>query len=298
MSQELSSLPTLGVGLGFRDIYGADVLRHRKSIDFLEIVADHYFTPDRVKQTELEALSSLFPLIPHGLSLSLGSAEGLYQPALKHLKRLIAKVKPTWWSEHISWTRSGEVDIGHLSPLPFSREALTVLRQNIQVAKATIDVPLILENVTYDVQVPGADLDEASFLGEVCDQNDCGLLLDVTNLYTNSVNHRFDPIAFLHRLPLDRIVQLHFVGGHWRGERLIDSHSSSTPEEVWQLLEEVLRLAPIKGIILERDENLPPIEELLTEIGRARASGTAAGRWSSPDSSPVLPEVCGNHGTS
>jgi uncharacterized protein (UPF0276 family) len=145
--------------------------------------------------------------------------------------------------------------------------------------------------------IPGADLDEARFIGEVCEKNDCGMLLDVTNLYTNSVNHRFDPLRFLRRLPLERIVQLHFVGGHYLGDRLIDSHSSPTPPEVWQLLDEVLRIAPVKGVILERDEQLPPLHELVAEVEQAHALGVRHGRWPARLSS-VLAGVAKAHATS
>src|SRR5262245_19954478 len=106
--------------------------------------------------------------------------------------------------------------------------------------------------------MPGAEMEEPEFIAEVLRRNDCGLLLDVTNLYTNSINHHYDAVAFLEKLPLERIVQLHFVGGHEHDGTLIDSHSETTPKEIWSLLETVVSRAPVKGMILERDENLPP----------------------------------------
>ena len=264
-------LPNLGVGLGFRDPYTADVFRSRASVDFLELVADHFFEPTPAKQRQLDLLRSHFAVIPHGLALSLGSAEGLDQTYLEMFAHLVDQVRPAWWSEHIAFTRAGGIDIGHLTPLPKTRESLFVLRQNIETAKQAIPIPLILENITETITFPGQELEEAEFLTEIVTQNDCGLLLDITNLYTNSVNQRFDPLKVLWKLPPDRIVQLHFVGGHWEGNTLIDSHSSSTPEEVWQLMEEVVKYAPVKGIILERDEQLPAFDELLHELDRARS---------------------------
>jgi uncharacterized protein (UPF0276 family) len=182
----------------------------------------------------------------------------------------VQRLDPPYWSEHLAFTKAGGIDIGHLVSLPKTRETLRVLRDNIRQSREAIGIPLILENITETIRYPGAQLDEAQFLGEVLEENDCGMLLDVTNLYTNSVNHHFDPLQFLWRLPPQRLVQLHFVGGHWENGVLIDSHSSSTPEEVWQLLEEVIKFAPIRGIILERDERLPPVVELLSELDRAR----------------------------
>src|SRR5439155_25020083 len=128
---------------------------------------------------------------------------------------IVRRVSPPWWSEHIAFTRAGGVDIGHLSPVPFTYEAIDVLSRNIAEVRRYIDVPLILENITYMVEMPGAELNEAQFLTELLERTDCGLLLDVTNLYTNAVNHGYDLQSMLEQLPLERVVQLHFAGGYW-----------------------------------------------------------------------------------
>lgn len=263
-------LPPLGVGFGFRAPYRADVFLHAGDIDFLEVTADHYFDVPTDKLDELDLLRNRFPLIPHGLSLSLGSAKGPRPDYVRKLAALVELLRPPWWSEHIAFTRADSGNIGHLAPLPLTRDSLAILQRNIRSVRQEIPGPLILENITYEVTYPWSDLDEASFLGELLDTTNCGLLLDVTNLYTNSVNHGFDPLALLKRLPADRIVQLHFAGGHWRDGALIDSHSRPTPPEVWQLLDEVVKFAPVKGLILERDEKLPPFAEILGELRRAR----------------------------
>ncbi|MBI3327257.1 MAG: DUF692 domain-containing protein, partial [Nitrospinae bacterium] len=182
-------------------------------------------------------------------------------------------------SEHLAFTRAGRIDIGHLAPLPFSREAVQVLCENIAAARAWIETPLILENIAYLLTVPGGEMSEAEFLAEVAERAGCGLLLDVTNLHTNAVNHGYDPHAFLNSLPLQRVVQLHFAGGHWHQGVLIDSHSQPTPPEVWDLMDEVVARVPTKGIVLERDENLPPFEDLLAELDQAREMGRRYGRW-------------------
>jgi uncharacterized protein (UPF0276 family) len=120
---------------------------------------------------------------------------------------------------------------------------------------------------------------EAQFIAEVCERCDCGLLLDVTNLYTNATNHGYDPYAFLDQLPLERVVQLHFAGGHWDEGVLVDSHSAATHGEAWELMDDVVARVPIPSAVLERDENLPPIAELLDELDHARAIGRRYGRW-------------------
>jgi uncharacterized protein len=282
-----SQLPKLGVGLGLRQAYFGDVFQHRSQIDFLEIVADHFFETHPRSDEYLELFKNHFPIIPHGLALSLGSVEGLDRDYLERLRRIVERVNPPWWSEHIAFTRAGGIDIGHLTPLPKSRQSLAVLRSNIRHAMDAIQKPLILENITETIRFPQDHLDEASFLGQILDENECGLLLDVTNLYTNSVNLRFDPVQVLRRLPPDRIVQLHFAGGHWDGDYLVDSHSQSTPNEVWQLLEEVVKYAPLCGIILERDERLPPIAELMDELRKARGIAVQHGRFQPALSSQI-----------
>ena len=265
-----SELPRLGVGLGYRDAVRTDVFRNANQIDFLEITADHFFDPKPESNELLKLLASRFPLIPHGLGLSLGSADGLDRGYLNMLKRVVETVQPAWWSEHISFCRVGGIDIGHLTALPKTKATLRCLKENIRVATSEIGAPLILENITQSIEYENDTFDEASFLGEVLNENNCGLLLDVTNLYINSINYRFDAVQVLNRLPRDRIVQLHFVGFDREGDLLIDGHSHSTNLEIWQLLEEVVRYAPVCGAILERDEQLPPFSDILTELANMR----------------------------
>lgn len=271
MTERFSHLPVLGVGVGFRAPFKSDLFLNRGEVEFLEVTVDHFLDRGNEGDEELTLLADHFTLIPHGLDLSLGSAEGLNESYLRDLTAIVEKLNPPWWSEHIAFTRAGGIEMGHLSPLPFTYEALDVLTRNVETARRSIDVPLILENITYTVRMPGAEMTEAEFLRQIVERTGCGLLLDVTNLYTNSVNHGFSIDETIDALPLDAIVQLHFVGGRWDGDVLIDSHSSATPPEVWDLLTEILDRAPVKGVILERDENIPPFAEILGELRQARS---------------------------
>ena len=274
-----STLPALGVGLGFREPFRSDLFLHPGTVDFLEIIADHYFDPTPEKSAELDLLAEHFTLIPHGLNLSLGSADGLDHAYLDEFARLVARLDPPWWSEHIAFTRAGGIEIGHLTPLPFTREAIDAFATNVAQARRQITTPLILENITFSVHLPGAEMSEPAFLSALLDATGCGLLLDVTNLHTNCTNHRTDPLDLLEQLPLERVVQLHFTGGHTQAGQLIDSHSQPTPPEVWALLDHVIQHAPVRGMILERDENLPPFVELAAELARARDLGRRHHRW-------------------
>jgi uncharacterized protein len=261
----------LGVGIGFREPFLSELFLHQNKVDFLEIIAEHYLDRSHHKERELELLKAHFPLVPHALNLSIGSAEGLDLDYLNKLSKLIKQLNPPWWSEHICFTKAGGIDIGHLAPLPHTKEAIEVVCKNLEIVRRYIDVPIILENITYLVTIPGAEMTEAQFIGEIIERADCGLLLDVTNLYTNAINHNYDTKTFLSQLPLERVVQLHFVGGYWQDGILIDSHSHSTPQEIWQLMDEVIAKTSVKGIILERDENIPTFGELATELERARS---------------------------
>jgi uncharacterized protein (UPF0276 family) len=279
MENRLAHLPTLGVGLGFREPFRSDLFLHRGQVDFLEIIADHYLDAPPEKERELGLLAEHFILIPHAINLSLGSAEGIDSNYVRKLARLVRRLNPPWWSEHIAFTRAGGIDIGHLSPLPFTRKAVEVLYRNISEVRRRIEAPLILENITYTVAVPDGEMSEAEFLSEVLEHSNCGLLLDVTNLHINAVNHGYNPYTFLDRMPLDHVMQLHFVGGHWYSGMLVDSHSQSTPPQVWALMEAVVSRVSVRGIVLERDENWPPFQDLLRELEQARSIGKRHKRW-------------------
>jgi hypothetical protein len=270
MGGSLQNLPKLGVGVGFREQFRADLFLHQADIDFLEITADHYLDATAQKLAELDLLKQHFPLVPHGLNLSLGSAEGIDEKYLEKFAALIENVQPAWFSDHLCFTKSGGVDIGHLAPLAFTRESLNVLRRNIRRVREFIKTPLILENITYMVRFPFSEMDEAAFIAELIEETDCGLLLDVTNLYINSVNHDYDWRKFLENLPAERIVQLHFVGSHRHGNLLIDGHAHKTEAEIWNVFREVCVKSDVKGAILERDENFPPFAEILDELETAR----------------------------
>jgi uncharacterized protein len=266
----MEDLPKLGVGLGFREALRTDVFLNRSKIDFLEITSDHYLDATPKKLEELDLLRQHFSLIPHSLELSLGSAEGIDEDYLAKLADLIDRVEPVWFSDHICFTRSGGVKIGHLAPVPFTEEALKVFVRNIERVKRRISRSLILENITYNIQYPSSEMSEAEFIRRLLDETECGLLLDVTNLYINSVNIGFDWRDVLNELPLERVVQLHFVGSHRNGNRLIDAHANRTEEDIWNVFQEVCKRCDIKGAILERDENFPVFADIIEELETAR----------------------------
>jgi hypothetical protein len=262
--------PKTKIGFGFREQFRADLFLHRDKIDFLEITTDHYLDAGTAKREELKLLKDNFPLIPHSLELSLGSAEGIDRDYLEKVAELVEFVAPEYFSDHLCFTKSGGVKIGHLAPVPYTREAVSVFVRNISTVKKRIKTPLILENITYLVRFPSSEMSESEFIRRVLEETDCGLLLDVTNLYINSQNFDFNWRKFLDEIPLEKVVQLHFVGSHRNGKRLIDAHANRTESEIWEVFAEVCRRCNVKGAILERDENFPPFSEILEEIETAR----------------------------
>jgi uncharacterized protein (UPF0276 family) len=267
---KMNELPNLGVGIGFRPNLRTDIFLNREKIDFLEITSDHYIDAPKNKLEELELLAANFPLIPHSLELSLGSAEGIDSDYLEKVAEVVETVRPAWFSDHICFTHSGGIKIGHLAPVPFTDEALGVFVRNIEKVKKRIATPLILENITYNIQYPSSEMSETAFIRKLLGQTDCGLLLDVTNLYINSKNLGFNWKDYLDELPLERVVQLHFVGSHRNGSWLIDAHADSVEDEIWEVFREVVERCDIKGAILERDENFPDFSELTEELEKAR----------------------------
>lgn len=277
----MNKIPNLGSGIGYRDFWFRDLMNTTEDApDFLEVTADHFMDAPRWKMRELDALMEKFPIIPHGLDLSLGSADGLDEVYLEKLADLINKINPPYWSEHLAFTKAGGRELGHLAPLPFSWEAIEVLAKNVEKTKQFTDLPLILENITYGMEMPGGEMEEGTFIKEALEASGCGWLLDVTNLYVNSVNHSHDPDDFMNSAPMEKVVQLHYVGfSVGKNGYLIDNHGTDVNPEVRNLLERVLDRSSAKGAILERDENLPPFSKIAEEISLTRKAGKAAGRW-------------------
>ena len=266
----MESLPKLGVGIGFRPGLKPEIFLNRAEIDLLEITSDHYIDSPLDKLEELALLAEHFPLVPHSLDLSLGSAEGVDDEYLAKLADVVDIARPAWFSDHICFTHSGGVEIGHLAPVPLTDEALSVFVRNIEKVKKRVRPPLILENITYNVEYPSSTMSETRFIRRLLEETDCGLLLDVANLYINSVNLGFDWREWLSQIPLERVVQLHFVGAHRGHRRLIDAHADATGEEIWDVFREVSVRCDIRGAILERDENFPEFTVLAEELRRAR----------------------------
>jgi uncharacterized protein len=264
--------PYLGVGLGYRVPLHDDILANADRIDFLEFISDLYLyaPPERVDR--LAALRESFPLIPHGVGMSIGTAGSLSADYLHRLAALVQRVDAPWFSDHLSFTRVPDTDVEHLTPLWFTEESLASVCRNLrQVNDVIADRLFLLENITYYFPMPGNEMTEAEFVTRVLQDGGAGLLLDVNNVYVNSVNLGFDPYEFLASIPLERTVQIHLAGGRYVKDVLVDTHSDPVHETVWEMLDYVLDRAPVKAILLEWDQDWPEFGVLLDHLDRARA---------------------------
>ena len=269
MADALTAIPVLGSGLGYRRQIRQDILAARDEIDFLEIITDEYMDNPAYAR-HLEALCDIFPVITHGVGLSIGSATPPDRQYLRAIKRLSDLTRSPYYSEHLCMTQAPGLDIGHLSPIWFTEEMLATTIRQVNQVQDFLEKPLVLENVTYMMPIPHNSMSQTEFFNRLVEATGCGILLDVTNIFINSVNHRFDAAAFLRAMPLSHVIQVHIAGGVWRDGLLVDTHSRPVQEESWQLLALLTSLTKVRGIILEHDARFPKIDVLLSQVKRAR----------------------------
>lgn len=263
------TLPLLGIGLGYRQSLAKKTIESRSEIDFIEVITEQYFQMNALKMEELDDARE-FPVIPHGVELSIGSVDDLDLEHLARLKRFLDRIDAPWWSDHLSFTGADHGHLNNLLPLPFTREAVAYVVKRAKQVQQMVARPFLLENITAYMRLPGAEMTEAQFISEIVEQADCGMLLDVNNVYVNALNHNFDPFEFVDQLPLERVVQIHIAGHSREQNMVIDSHGAKVCEPVYKLLDYVLRRTDVKAILLERDQCFPRFEFLLKEIRTIR----------------------------
>lgn len=262
-------IPTLGVGLGFRGAIKDEILKASKEIDFLELIPEHFLTSKDT--TLLDVLREKFPLVPHGVDLSIGSTAIVDEAYLLALEKHIAFINAPYWSEHLAFTKSEIHNIGHLSPIVRTKESLALFVEKTKAIQERIKRPLIIENVTYQVDFSAHEYTEPQFFNELYEQAGVGMLLDMTNLFINSKNHGFDPMTYLKELNSGMIVQGHLIGYELRDGYYIDSHGSMVQEDLWSFCEEVSKVVKFKSVVVEWDKNFPDdFNEVLSVIRRAR----------------------------
>jgi uncharacterized protein (UPF0276 family) len=264
------SLPSLGVGLGLRRELAADTFEHADQIDWLEFVPENYMSVGGAARERLERARSAFPIVSHGVNLSLGTTDEINDEYIASISRLLDGVDSPWWSDHLCFTSHSNLYMHDLLPLPFSREAVKHVGRRAREVQERVGRPLLLENISFYMQMPGSEMTEPQFLAEVLEEADCGLLLDVNNIYVNCLNHKFDPYEYLDSIPLERTIQIHLAGHSHSSNVIIDTHGAAVVQPVFDLLEYVLKRTEVKAVMLERDQNFPAFPKLLAELEQIR----------------------------
>lgn len=264
-------IPTFaGFGLGLRKPHYADFLETAVPVDFVEVISENFMVAGGRPRHVLRKVRERHPVALHGVSLSVGSAHGIDPDYLVRLRALIDEIEPLFVSDHLSWSRTPGFNAHDLLPLPYTAEALDVVCANLHRAQDALGRPMLIENPSSYLTFARSDMTEWEFLKAVSDRTGCGLLLDVNNIHVSAINHGFDPIAYVEGLPLDRVRQIH-LAGHSQGETLlIDTHDKAVPPPVWALFAQVMdRVGPV-AVMIERDDDIPPLGDLLAELAMAR----------------------------
>ncbi|MEO3690691.1 MNIO family bufferin maturase [Roseateles paludis] len=268
-----------GFGLGLRvEHYAAFEAGVDAAVrpDWLEIISENYMVPGGKPLWHLERIRADYPLVMHGVSMSIGSTAPLDLDYLRDLKALADRLQPGWVSDHICWTGVDHRNLHDLLPMPYTAASLDHLTPRVQQVQELLQRPLVLENVSSYVRFAADEMSEAEFVAELLRRTGAGLLLDVNNIYVSSRNHGFDASDYLDRLPAAQVRQIHLAGHEDRGDIVIDTHDHPVRDEVWALYAEAVRRFGAVPTMIERDDHIPPLPELLAELDQARAVARAA----------------------
>jgi len=266
----LPDRPFLGFGLGLRPSHYESLLNDNPAVDWLEIITENYLVPGGKPLHYLDRIRERYPLVMHGVSLSIGSRDALNQDYLNQLRALVDRIQPRWLSDHLCWTGAHGINAHDLLPLPYTEEALKHVVGRVRHLQDFLGRRVLLENVSSYVTYPESEMTEWAFLSEIATRADCLILLDINNIYVSSVNHEFDPREYLEGIPPDRVWQFHLAGHRNLGDYIIDTHDEPIIENVWSLYAQALKRFGRVSTMIERDDNIPPLADLVTELDRVR----------------------------
>jgi uncharacterized protein len=271
--------PALGFGLGLRVDHYEEILAGEPRVDWFEVLTENYLVPGGKPLHYLMRMRERYPLVMHGVSLSIGSSAPLDMEYLRQVKALAARVQPQWISDHLCWTGVAGRNTHDLLPLPYTEEALANVAERVRRVQDFLGRRILLENVSSYVEFRDSHLTEWEFLAEIARRADCLILLDVNNIYVSSVNHEFDPHEYLAGIPAERVQQIHLAGHENHGDYLVDTHDHPVPDPVWKLYAAALERCGAVSTMIERDDHIPPLAELVAELDAARtlAAQTLAG---------------------
>jgi uncharacterized protein len=262
--------PYLGFGLGLRPQHYRDILETNPQVDWFEVISENYMIPGGQPLSFLDRIAERYPVVMHGVSLSIASTAPFDEEYLDGLNALARRVHPKWISDHLCWTGVHGVNLHDLLPFPYTREALDHIVSRVHHVQERIGRPLCLENVSTYVQFGQSEMSEWEFISELSERTGCWLLFDVNNVYVSAYNHGYDALDFLNGIPADRVIQFHLAGHSDMTNYIIDTHDHAIRDEVWTLYEAALRRFGPVSTMIERDDNIPPLADMLEELGHAR----------------------------
>jgi uncharacterized protein (UPF0276 family) len=258
-----------GAGIGLRAPHHGEILARRPALAFVEVHSENFFAAGGPLPATLERVRALYPLSLHGVGLSLGSVDPLDEAHLARLEALVRRFEPALVSEHLSWSSVDARHANELLPLPHTIEAAAHVASRIARVQDRLGRRILVENVSSYLTFRHSTMTEWEFLAALAEQADCGLLLDVNNVFVSARNHGFDPIAFIDGVPRDRVGQFHLAGHSDKGTHLLDTHDHPVRDEVWELYRHAVRRFGAQATLLERDDDIPPLDELVAEARRA-----------------------------
>ncbi|MES2150024.1 MAG: DUF692 domain-containing protein [Pseudomonadota bacterium] len=269
-----ATTPSPGFGLGLRTSHYADIMASTPStsgVDWFEILSENYMGGGGKPLAMLDLVRRDYPVVMHGVSMSIGTPQGPSEDYLRALKCLVDRVQPLWVSDHLCWTGVHGKNMHDLFPLPYTDEAIAVVVRNVRRVQDYLQRPILLENVSSYLSYKADSYPEWDFVAAVAEQSDSLILLDVNNVYVSSVNHGFDPQRYLRAMPAARVRQIHLAGHSVQQSCIIDTHDAPVADPVWALYADALRRFGPLATMIERDDNIPPLAELAAELQRARS---------------------------
>jgi len=265
------TMPYLGQGVGLRTKHFPRVWEGTARVDWFEVISENFMIRGGRPLAVLERARATAPLVLHGVSLSLGSTDPLNETYLRDLRMLVARFEPAWVSDHLCWGSLGGHYVHDLLPLPYTEEALQHVVERILAVQDRLGRQILIENVSTYLTFSHSTMPEWDFLAAVATQADCGILLDVNNIYVSAINHNFNPEEYLAALPAEHIGQIHLAGHSNKGTYLLDTHDGPVIAPVWDLYRSALRRFGPVSTLIEWDDRIPEFDELCAEAERARA---------------------------
>lgn len=264
------NFPYLGFGLGLRPEHYQSIITTQPQVDWFEIITENYMIPGGKPLYYLDKIRENYPVVMHGVSLSLGSTDPLDKQYLTEFKQLIQRVQPAWVSDHLCWTGVDGYNVHDLLPLPYTMDVVKHVASRIQRIQDYLGQQILIENVSSYLTYQDSDMSEWDFLNEIAQQADCFILLDINNIYVSGMNHQFDPLTYLNQIAIQRVKQFHLAGHSYLDHYIVDTHDQDVIPPVWELYGRACQRFGRVSTMIERDDHIPPLEELVTELQEAR----------------------------